>query len=378
MQNISWETSKKWELYFILFLVLVSALVGMNASLDLDLARQYYSPETPNNLWPDKDLALWKFFYHAAPIITASILLPSIAVYILGFVKKSFFKYRRYAAYVFLAALLGPGILINTFFKPYWGRPRPRQVIELGGHEQMQAYWQKGVAGNGYSFPCGHSSVAFALVSLAFLLKRKRPKTALVVFGSSFGLGMVMGVGRMADGAHFFSDVLWSAVMSYIPAYFLYYKMKLYEDYSESFKPEYKKAIWQGSSLFIALLIGVSVATPYKSKIESISGSKTVELFIDHGNVKIQIDDTIENSFEIKGTARGFGFPKSKLRLKWDETGQRTLYLYKDGFFSDFEANYSIKVRSNLRGFKLNIKDKGRVLKSNTVPSNYIITSPSI
>lgn len=368
--------TKNWEFYFIIGLCFISALVGWNASLDMELASLYYSPSTPDNLWPEKDLALWKFFYHAAPIITGGILLPSIIIYVMSYISKSMAKYRRYAAYVFLSALMGPGILINTIFKPYWGRPRPRQVLELGGHEKMHAYWQKGIAGNGYSFPCGHSSVGFALVSLAFLLKRKRPKAAVAVFAGSFGLGMVMGVGRMADGAHFFSDVLWSAVMSYIPAYYLYYKMKLYEDFTKEFKADYRKAAWQGSILFAALLVGVAVATPYKGELKLTSEKKNIALNIDVANIKIAIDDSQAESFRIEGKSRGFGFPKSKMLNNWSGDRVSTLNIFKNGYFSDYEANFKVWVRSDLEYFQVNIRNRGKVLGADKLPENYKVITP--
>ena len=204
----------------------------------------------------------------------------------------------------------------------------------------MHAYWQKGKAGNGYSFPCGHSSVGFALISFYFLLKRKRPKTAIVVFAGSFVLGMIMGVGRMADGAHFFSDVLWSAVMSYIPAYFLYYKMRLYEEETKEFKKEYKKAILQGASLFAALLAAVAVATPYKRVID-LPVDKNLQLIeFDEGVLEIRLDEN-QKSSEIHIEARGFGFPKSKLI---DKVSPEKLIFYRKGFFSDYEATYSLSI----------------------------------
>ena len=41
--------------------------------------------------------------------------------------------WRRPALFLVLVAALGPGLLINVVFKDHYGRPRPREVQELGG-----------------------------------------------------------------------------------------------------------------------------------------------------------------------------------------------------------------------------------------------------
>ena len=36
-------------------------------------------------------------------------------------------------AFLALALLLGPGLVVNTDFKSHYGRPRPRQDLDIGG-----------------------------------------------------------------------------------------------------------------------------------------------------------------------------------------------------------------------------------------------------
>jgi hypothetical protein len=40
---------------------------------------------------------------------------------------------RMYGLFILLSVILGPGLLVNLVFKDHWGRPRPRQVVALGG-----------------------------------------------------------------------------------------------------------------------------------------------------------------------------------------------------------------------------------------------------
>ena len=48
---------------------------------------------------------------------------------------------RRAAAYVALALLLGPGLMVNVLFKDQWGRARPGQVTEFGGTARFTPAW---------------------------------------------------------------------------------------------------------------------------------------------------------------------------------------------------------------------------------------------
>jgi len=82
---------------------------------------------------------------------------------VLSQVQEKFKKIRIYAVYVFLAVALGPGLVVNSVFKPYWGRPRPREVTEFSGKYQYRPFYIPEVGAQGKSFPCGHCSMLFHL-----------------------------------------------------------------------------------------------------------------------------------------------------------------------------------------------------------------------
>ncbi len=125
-------------------------------------------------------------------------------------------RWRRPAAVIVITLLLGPGLLVNALGKGYWGRPRPRDVVQFNGAEPFHRICQPGTPGQGKSFPCGHASVGFVLVVFYFLdANRKRRWTWM---GVGLGYGALMGVARMAQGGHFASDVIWAGGLTYLSA----------------------------------------------------------------------------------------------------------------------------------------------------------------
>ncbi|MFK8138395.1 MAG: phosphatase PAP2 family protein [Bdellovibrionales bacterium] len=368
-----YKSDRKMERLILLILLVASVLFGLVPDLDMYFAKLFYYPENPATSWPEKYLPLWQFFYHTAPVISAGVLLPSIFVYVGSYVSKRLHPYRKKAAFLFLGFVLGPGLLINTIFKPYWGRPRPRQVVELGGTEKMHAFWQKGISGNGYSFPCGHSSVGFALVGVYFILKRRRKKIAYSFLGASLFLGFLMGVGRMADGAHFFSDVLWSGVMAFGPFYWLYYKLRVYDTSDQSFVKNWKSASLQGAVLFVALLAAVLLATPHKQTFSEERPITKLKIAIDRGIVTL-IPTTETGVVKIEVETRGFGFPESKVEFRWDEDKFSSI---RKGFFSDFEANYNIYYHQDMEFINLEISEKGSLNPKSIEPKEFRLLLPS-
>jgi len=125
----------------------------------------------------------------------------------------------RVVAFVLLAVALGPGLVVNTVFKDQWGRARPSQVVEFGGDRQFTpAFVPSDQCERNCSFVAGHPSMLFALFAPVLLLKRRRRVAMLAVIG----LGALAGLGRIMQGAHFLSDVIFSGVFTFLVAWLLH------------------------------------------------------------------------------------------------------------------------------------------------------------
>ena len=125
----------------------------------------------------------------------------------------------RGAVFVALCLAVGPGLIANALFKENWGRARPKQVVEFAGERQFTPpLIPADQCQRNCSFVSGDASFAFAMVSLAFLAGRRR--ATWVAGALTFGLGV--GLLRMMNGSHFFSDVLFAGVFVVLTSLVLY------------------------------------------------------------------------------------------------------------------------------------------------------------
>jgi membrane-associated PAP2 superfamily phosphatase len=163
--------------------------------------------------------------------------------------------YRR-AGFFFAAVLaLGPGLLINSVFKAHWGRPRPRQTVEFGGNLPFVSVWVRTSLSKSRSFPSGHASMGFYLMAPAFLLYRRRRGLALAFVFVGLLSGGYIGLARVVQGAHFPSDVVWSAGMVYLSGLVLVYVFDLR-------RPSYRVAEPDETSEFAPVVIAPDTDVP--------------------------------------------------------------------------------------------------------------------
>ena len=118
----------------------------------------------------------------------------------------------RFSVFVIAIFLLGPGMLVNGVLKTFWGRVRPRHLVEFGGKHDFTAWWDPtGACVRNCSFVSGETSSAFAVLALAALVPSPLRYTAIA---ASIVYGIVIGLVRIAVGAHFLSDVLFAGVFT--------------------------------------------------------------------------------------------------------------------------------------------------------------------
>lgn len=194
--------------------IVVGLVFGLYPQLDLKVTAPFYDRDA--NLfainaqpWVQhaRDAARWIVGLAAAPAVFALIgklILPHRRMLIAG----------RAALLVVTTLALGPGLLTNVILKDHWGRSRPIDVTQFGGIERFTPWWDpRGNCPSNCSFVAGEPSAAFWTLAPAVLAP---PQWRLVAYGAAVAFGILVGLLRIAAGAHFFTDVVFAGVFTFV------------------------------------------------------------------------------------------------------------------------------------------------------------------
>jgi lipid A 4'-phosphatase len=115
---------------------------------------------------------------------------------------------------------LGPALLANGVFKSHWSRPRPGEVMHLGGTSPYMRWWDpRGECKSNCSFVSGEASSAYALLAPAVALP---PPWRYPAIGAALLYGSMIGLVRMALGGHFLTDVIFAGVLTALIVWLLH------------------------------------------------------------------------------------------------------------------------------------------------------------
>ena len=200
----------------LLLLAALGALLVAVPQIDLAIAAQFHDPFDGFYL---RENPLVRAVFHGVPWITrtvvVSLLLFLLAAWTIWRRRAFFSRYRRAALYLLLVMVIGPGLLVNSVFKEHWGRARPSQIEAFGGDKQFtRAAIPADQCEKNCSFVSGHASVGFFFLAFAFVWPRRR--ILWLATGSALGLGI--GLVRIVQGGHFFSDVIFCGIVVYLTA----------------------------------------------------------------------------------------------------------------------------------------------------------------
>lgn len=196
--------------------------------LDLKVALCFYDNQ---NEWLSGNVAPWVYFYKYGEMPAVLVAVSLILLFIFTFINKGFFQnkiqninyFRKQIIFMPLAYIIGPGIIVNSLLKGFWGRPRPRDIINFGGQYNFEPVFTIDLSSPGNAFCCGHCSIAFIFLAFFFIFKNTNNKFAYIFFIVAIIFGVLMSIARIKSGAHFLSDALWSACVTYFTCIALYY-----------------------------------------------------------------------------------------------------------------------------------------------------------
>ncbi|MBL8628703.1 MAG: phosphatase PAP2 family protein [Rhodospirillaceae bacterium] len=193
----------RWLLLIVLFFLFFPGF-------DIWVSAQYYVPGT-GFTW-DRS-GFMEFARDAMPEIILGVFVFCIVLWVAGIWYEKWFwgMTTNRATYLITSLLVGPGLIVEALLKPNWGRARPKDILEFGG----QAHYTPPLfvaheCERNCSFVSGHAAIAFWVTAFGFMLP---PKWR----GLGVAVGLVFGIAggwvRIAQGAHFFSDVVFAGLI---------------------------------------------------------------------------------------------------------------------------------------------------------------------
>jgi lipid A 4'-phosphatase len=178
-----------------------SLLLGALPSIDIQISR-WIVDTSPGSL-----VRFWEKVFHRGMgyLLGASMAVVG-ALYVFNKrARKRYFDVDgRKVLVLFLALVVGVGLIVNVILKDHFGRARPRDIQEFGGSKQFTpAFVLSRECDKNCSFSSGEAAAGFYALSLAMVLSRRR---FYIVAACAFGC--LASYFRVAAGAHFFSDVV--------------------------------------------------------------------------------------------------------------------------------------------------------------------------
>lgn len=204
----------------LLVLFLSFMVIALSPYVDILVSSLFYE----NGHFLFKNNMIFNFVDKYFPHIVVSICLLIFMLWFVGYMnaRKWIFNIDTKAMWFLCGTMLvGPFIIVNGLFKSFWGRARPKDIVEFGSDKIFspamvisdQCNWD-------CSFVSGHTAVSFWLISLALVMPKKYRK---IFIWSAFIIGVFVGFVRIAQGYHFFSDVFFAGVITTYVVWIMYY-----------------------------------------------------------------------------------------------------------------------------------------------------------
>jgi membrane-associated PAP2 superfamily phosphatase len=195
----------------------VGVAFGLYPLIDVRIARYFYEFSDNNHnmfalrlsplLMRARDIGLW---------VETVLILPALSALVIKLVlpKRRLLISGRAIVFLVTTLALAPGLFVNVGLKDHWGRPRPIDVTQFGGDQHFVAWWDpRGDCPSNCSFVSGDVSGTFWSLAPAALAP---PPWRPLAYGAALTLGAGMGALRMTAGAHFFSDVVFAGVFTFL------------------------------------------------------------------------------------------------------------------------------------------------------------------
>ncbi|SEL29979.1 Membrane-associated enzyme, PAP2 (acid phosphatase) superfamily [Pseudomonas sp. NFIX51] len=191
-------------------------------TLDMDLARYFYDPAAGSFIG-GHSYFLENILHDRAKQLVIVFSVLAIVGFIGAFFVQRLKPFKRELGCLVLS--LGLATAFVTPVKAVTAVQCPWSLKEFGGKETYSELLSPRPATDkpGRCWPGGHAATGFTLFALFFVLRDRRPRLARKALVFAFALGTVFSVGRMLQGAHFFSHNVWTAIFCWLICLGAYY-----------------------------------------------------------------------------------------------------------------------------------------------------------
>ncbi len=204
----------------------IGAIFAAFPGLDLAITRLFYDPGwrgflltnymfVEGHMWllQVRDAAMW---------VVAALAFAPVAALILKLLRpaKPMLMSPRSIVFLLGTLALAPGVLANGVLKEHGGRPRPIEVREFHGSDSFVPWWDpRGACEQNCSFISGESAGAFWTLAPAALAP---PPLRAAAYGAALAFAVAVGGMRLAVGGHFFTDIAFSGVFTFLIVWVAY------------------------------------------------------------------------------------------------------------------------------------------------------------
>lgn len=180
-------------------------------TLDMSIARIAYDPAA-GQFVGRHSYFLENVLHDRAKQVVIALSVLSFAGFVAAFVVERLKPWRRELGCLVLSMALSTSFV--TPVKAVTAVQCPWSLTEFGGQQTYSELLSPRPPTDkpGRCWPGGHAATGFTLFALFFVFRDRRPRLAKAGLLFAFGLGTVFSVGRMLQGAHFFSHNIWTAV----------------------------------------------------------------------------------------------------------------------------------------------------------------------
>ena len=339
--------------------ILLTILTILFQKLDWDLQFQklFYNADTG---WFLKNIQPWKFLYYYGNIPALILSISALVIFVLGYLKQCYIKFRKISLYLVLVMIFIPGLLVNSILKDNWGRPRPRDIVEFNGKFEYEKLLTIDPESDGKSFPCGHASMGFYFFVLCYIFRDKKRFWKWFFIWFAFVYGFLIGFARIVQGGHFLSDVVWVGGLVYIFSGIFYHLFRFDKTFfiRQRSIPSTKRILIVSASIIILILIiaGVLIATPHNQEkrfpIKEHFNFINAEIKIENADLKLIPTDSLFIS--MKGYGHGFPWSKIETSLKKNVKNDTLFFKFdeqKKGIFTELEMDISLFFPTQKTGF---------------------------